>query len=49
MDAEPTFDRGSDNESGVLTTAIAWAKAAGKKLSKTEEQIWRQINGDGKT
>ncbi|EHY55735.1 hypothetical protein HRR83_007951 [Exophiala dermatitidis] len=49
LDAEPTFDRGSDNESGVLTTAIAWAKAAGKKLSKTEEQIWRQINGDGKT
>lgn len=35
---------GADNENQVLNTAFAWAKAAGKKLSETEEQIWKRIN-----
>lgn len=49
LDAEPTLERDIDNEQGVLNSAIAWAKAAGKRLSRTEEQIWRQINGGSST
>lgn len=45
LDSEPTFERDEGNETNVLNTAFAWAKAAGKKLSKTEEQIWKQVNG----
>ena len=45
LDGEPTFQRG-ENESNVLDTAFAWAKAAGKRLSRTEEQIWKHIHGD---
>ncbi|EXJ77451.1 hypothetical protein A1O3_09677 [Capronia epimyces CBS 606.96] len=49
LDDEPILDRGFDNESGVLNSAIAWAKSAGKRLSRTEEQIWRQFNGESDT
>jgi len=47
LDGEPTLDRGAEAEPNVLNTAIAWAKAAGKKLSKAEEQAWKTINGAG--
>ncbi|EXJ82039.1 hypothetical protein A1O1_08107 [Capronia coronata CBS 617.96] len=46
LDAEPTLETGFDEEPSVLGSALAWAKAAGKRLSKTEAQIWKQINGD---
>lgn len=46
LDGEPTFENNSDSESSVLDTALAWAKAAGKRLSKTEEQLWKRVNGD---
>ncbi|KEF55966.1 uncharacterized protein A1O9_07546 [Exophiala aquamarina CBS 119918] len=46
LDGEPTFESSNDNESSVLDTAMAWAKAAGKSLSKTEEQVWKRVNGD---
>jgi len=45
LDGEPTFED-SDNDSSVLDTALSWAKAAGKRLSKTEEQLWKRVNGD---
>ncbi|KIX04687.1 uncharacterized protein Z518_05557 [Rhinocladiella mackenziei CBS 650.93] len=48
LDGEPTFQRDTENES-FLNTAVAWAKAAGERLSKTEEQIWKTINGDNHT
>ncbi|KAK5053795.1 hypothetical protein LTR84_001757 [Exophiala bonariae] len=44
LDAEPTFESSGDDE-GVLNTAYAWAKAAGKRLSRTEEQLWKKVNG----
>jgi len=34
-----------EEEKGAWDTAMSWAKAAGKKLSETEEQIWKSING----
>lgn len=49
LDGEPTFENNGDDESGVLNTAFAWAKAAGKSLSKTEEQIWKRVNGDNRS
>jgi hypothetical protein len=49
LDEKPNFERDDDDESGVLNKAIAWAKAAGKTMSKTEEQIWKKINGDENT
>jgi hypothetical protein len=30
----------------VVQTAISWARAAGKRLSMTEKQIWKTINGE---
>lgn len=45
LDGEPTFESSEDDESSVLNTAYAWAKAAGKTLSKTEEQLWKKVNG----
>lgn len=49
LDAEPVFgsaNNGSpkNESSNVLNTALSWAKAAGERLSKTEEQIWKSIN-----
>lgn len=44
LDGEPTFESSGDDE-GVLNTAYAWAKAAGKRLSRTEEQLWKKVNG----
>ncbi|KIW95136.1 uncharacterized protein Z519_03720 [Cladophialophora bantiana CBS 173.52] len=35
-----------DSDSTVVKTAMSWAKAAGKRLSETERQIWKHINGD---
>lgn len=49
LDGEPIFGRVADNESSVVDTAISWAKAAGKRLSRTEEQIWKHLNGQGKS
>lgn len=47
LDGAPTMER-DDDEDTVFNQAMAWAKAAGKRLSRTEEQIWRNINGEGK-
>ncbi|KAL6251269.1 hypothetical protein RBB50_001477 [Rhinocladiella similis] len=44
LDGEPIFDNRGDNDS-ILNTAMSWAKAAGKRLSKTEQEIWRHMNG----
>lgn len=48
LDGAPTMER-DDDENTVFNQAMGWAKAAGKRLSRTEEQIWRNINGDGKS
>jgi hypothetical protein len=49
LDEKPNFERDDDYTAGVLNTAITWAKAAGKKMSVTEEQIWKKINGGDHT
>ena len=33
-------------DNAVVKTALSWAKAAGKRLSMTEKQIWKTINGE---
>jgi len=48
LDGEPVFDNRGDDDSNILNTAMSWAKAAGKRLSRTEQEIWKHINGDGK-
>ncbi|KAJ9644195.1 hypothetical protein H2204_001546 [Knufia peltigerae] len=45
LDSEPVFDNRGDNDS-FLNTAMSWAKAAGKSLSKTEQEIWKHMNGE---
>ncbi|RVX73062.1 hypothetical protein B0A52_02188 [Exophiala mesophila] len=47
LDGAPTMERDNDDDT-MFNQAMAWAKAAGKRLSRTEEQIWRNINSDGK-
>ncbi|KAI1616409.1 hypothetical protein EDD36DRAFT_429104 [Exophiala viscosa] len=49
LDETPIFGRIGDNESTVVDTAMSWVKAAGKRLSVTEQQIWKQINEMGKS
>ena len=40
-------ENGADpEEQSVWDTAMTWAKAAGTKLSKTEEHIWKRVNGE---
>ncbi|OAL36947.1 hypothetical protein AYO20_03716 [Fonsecaea nubica] len=36
----------SDSNGTVVKTAMLWARAAGKRLSATERQIWKHINGE---
>ncbi|KIV78935.1 hypothetical protein PV11_06534 [Exophiala sideris] len=48
LDGEPIFGRVGDNET-VVDTAMSWVKAAGKRLSSTEQEIWKHINGMGKS
>ncbi|KIW13383.1 hypothetical protein PV08_08571 [Exophiala spinifera] len=45
LDSEPVFDSRAESDS-LLNTAMSWAKAAGKRLSKTEQEIWRHVNGE---
>ncbi|EXJ58629.1 hypothetical protein A1O7_06056 [Cladophialophora yegresii CBS 114405] len=49
LDLEWTFGgspSGSANgDNTVVQTAMSWARAAGKRLSMTEKQIWNTING----
>ncbi|KAJ9608011.1 hypothetical protein H2200_008090 [Cladophialophora chaetospira] len=48
LDLDWTFSspNGSSNNSDtVVQTAMSWARAAGKRLSMTEKQVWKAING----
>ncbi|OAP60826.1 hypothetical protein AYL99_05828 [Fonsecaea erecta] len=38
-----------DPNGTMVKTAMTWAKAAGKRLSETEKQIWKHINGEDDT
>lgn len=50
LDLDWTFSspNGTDNGGSdtVVQTAMSWARAAGKRLSSTEKQIWKAINGE---
>ncbi|KIW67184.1 hypothetical protein PV04_06453 [Phialophora macrospora] len=49
LDLEWTFgspNGGANLDNTVVQTAISWAKAAGKRLSMTEKQLWKTINGE---
>ena len=35
-----------EEEKGVWDAAMSWAKTAGDKLSKTEAEIWKVVNGE---
>ena len=39
-------NRDTQEEKGVWDTAVAWAKTAGKKLSETEQEVWKRVNGE---
>ncbi|KIX94439.1 uncharacterized protein Z520_09825 [Fonsecaea multimorphosa CBS 102226] len=51
LDGEWSFgsQNGGDSNGTVVQTAMSWAKAAGKRLSETERQIWKHINGEDDT
>ncbi|ETI22406.1 hypothetical protein G647_06481 [Cladophialophora carrionii CBS 160.54] len=49
LDLEWTFgspNGSADGDNTVVQTAMSWARAAGKRLSMTEKQIWKTINGE---
>lgn len=37
---------GGFEDKTVWENAMDWAKFAGKKLTETEEQVWKKVNGD---
>ncbi|KAG7290520.1 hypothetical protein NEMBOFW57_000523 [Staphylotrichum longicolle] len=43
------FGRDGDGgeEEGVWGSAVKFAKAAGKRLSEAESEVWKRINGEG--
>ncbi|KIW31896.1 uncharacterized protein PV07_03484 [Cladophialophora immunda] len=50
LDGEWSFgSNNADSNGTVVKTAMSWAKAAGKRLSETERQIWKHINGEDDT
>lgn len=40
-------DGDGGEEEGVWGTAVKFAKAAGKRLSEAESEVWKRINGEG--
>lgn len=47
--SSPNGSGSVDGSDTVVQTAMSWARAAGKRLSMTEKQIWKSINGEDGT